>query len=126
MIKNHANTKTRNRHSRRIPITSKFSPADLEAVQPKATAAGKTLSTYLRDSALSSTVQTSIKIPAINAEQWRELSKVTANLNQLAHRCHIGQEHPGSRQAQATLDALTQTLAEVRTALLGGSDGGAK
>lgn len=124
MIKNHANTAKGNRFSRRIPITSKFSPADLEAVQPKATAAGKTLNTYLRDSALGSTVQTSAKIPAINAEQWRELSKATANLNQLAHRCHVGQEHPGSRQAQTTLDTLTQTLAQVRAALLGDIDGG--
>lgn len=124
MKKNHTNINGGNRFSRCIPITSKFSPADLEAVQPKATAAGKTLSTYLRDSALSSTVQPTATIPAINAEQWRELSKATANLNQLAHRCHIGQEHPGSRQAQATLDALTKTLAQIRAALLGECQGG--
>lgn len=124
MKKNHTNINGGNRFSRRIPITSKFSPADLEAVQPKAKAAGKTLSTYLRDSALDSTVQPRATIPAINAEQWRELSKATANLNQLVHRCHIGQEHPASRQAQVTLDALIQTLAQIRAALLGERQGG--
>lgn len=118
------NTKPANRFSRRIAITSKFSPADLEAVAPKATAAGKTLSTYLRDSALSSKVQSHTPIPAICQEQWRELSKVTSNLNQLAHRCNVGQEHPASPQAQATLDALTQILAQVRAALLGDNEGG--
>lgn len=124
MINYHANIKEGNRFSRRIPVTTKFSSADLETVLSKAKAAGKTLSAYLRDSALSSTVQTSAKIPPINSEQWRELSKVAANLNQLAHRCNTGHEHPDSRQARATLDALLKILAQIRAALLGGSDGG--
>ena len=105
-------------------MTSKLSPADLEAVQPKATAAGKTLSTYLRDAALGSTVQASSVIPSICQDQWRELSKAASNLNQLAHRCHTGGDHPGSARAQATLDELSQLLSQVRSALLGGEAGG--
>jgi hypothetical protein len=113
-----------NFYSRRIPVTSKLSPADLEVVQPKATAAGKTLSTYLRDSALGSTVQASAVIPAVNQEQWRELSKAAANLNQLTHRCHTGEDYPASARAQATLDELSQVLSQIRSTLIGGKAGG--
>ncbi len=110
--------------ARNIPITCKLSAADLAVISRKATAAGKTHSTFLRDAALASHVQVSPAIPAINRDQWRELSKVASNLNQLTHLCHI--DGIGSRAVGvlALLERLRPQLADIRADLLRQEKGG--
>lgn len=109
--------------SRTIPVTCKLSPADLAVLEPKASKAGKTMSSFLREAGLSSTVQPVTVLPTVNRDQWRELSKVAANLNQLAHHCNLGMDDPRTDKALALMETMQGQLAEVRSSLLGHKKG---
>lgn len=109
--------------SRTIPVTCKLSPADLMVLEPKAKSVGKTMSSFLREAGLGSTVQAVTVLPTINRDQWRELSRSAANLNQLAHHCHLGTDDPRTEKALALLDTMQTQLADIRSALLGKTKG---
>jgi uncharacterized protein (DUF1778 family) len=105
--------------SRILPITCKVSSKDLSAIQAKASVAGKTLSRFMRDSALNSEVTPTQNIPAINEEQWQQLSRVASNLNQLTFLCHTQEKTPLSKEVISDIAATRNLLHEVREALLG-------
>ena len=76
---------------------------------------GMTPAQWLREAALSRCLP-SPPVPAANRQQYAELARLSANLNQLAHGANIGQN-------VAVNDALLQRLAgevsRLRLALLG-------
>lgn len=68
-----------------IRIQPSFTFAEFAAVEEKAEALGVEVSEWLRISALGETVKT---VPAINRIAYAELSRLAANLNQLAAKAN--------------------------------------
>ena len=100
-------------------VNARLSSAELATLTAKAEQMGMTPAQWLREAALSRRLP-SPPVPAINREQYAELARLSANLNQLAHGANIGQN-------VAVNDALLQRLAgevsRLRLALLGGGGG---
>lgn len=96
-------------------IGVRVSAEEYAALRAKAAQMGMTPAQWLREAALSRRLP-SPPVPAINREQYAELARLSANLNQLAHGANIGQN-------VAVNDALLQRLAgevsRLRLALLG-------
>ena len=74
-----------------------------------------TAAQWLREAALSRRLP-SPPAPEINREQYAELARLSANLNQLAHAANSGQPIIVS---DAILQALTAEVKRLRLALLG-------
>lgn len=71
-------------------------------------------SAYMREATLNSVPKV---IPEINREQWVELSRIGANLNQIAHEFNIGRYDIG------LADIISESLGvlkDVRASLIGG------
>lgn len=96
-------------------IGVRVSAEEYAALRAKAEQMGMTPAQWLREAALSRRLP-SPPVPPINREQYAELARLAANLNQLAHGANIGQN-------VAVNDALLQRLAgevsRLRLALLG-------
>ena len=96
-------------------IGVRVSAEEYAALRAKAAQMGMTPAQWLREAALSRRLP-SPPVPAINREQYAELARLSANLNQLAHAANIGQN-------VAVNDALLQRLAgevsRLRLALIG-------
>lgn len=106
-------------YSRTLPLTCKVSSNDLDKIQAKVKETGKSLSQFLRDSALCAKVVPAQAIPGINEDQWQELSRVASNLNQLTFLCHTQEQTPLSKEVISSLAETGNILHEVRQALLG-------
>lgn len=100
-------------------IGVRVSAEEYAALRAKAEQMGMTPAQWLREAALSRRLP-SPPVPAINREQYAELARLSANLNQLAHAANIGQN-------VAVNDALLQRLAgevsRLRLALIGAGGG---
>ena len=96
-------------------IGVRVSAEEYAALRAKAEQMGMTPAQWLREAALSRRLP-SPPVPAANRQQYAELARLSANLNQLAHGANIGQN-------VAVNDALLQRLAgevsRLRLALLG-------
>jgi hypothetical protein len=96
-------------------IGVRVSADEYAALRAKAEQMGMTPAQWLREAALSRRLP-SPPVPAANRQQYAELARLSANLNQLAHGANIGQN-------VAVNDALLQRLAgevsRLRLALLG-------
>lgn len=96
-------------------IGVRVSAEEYAALRAKAEQMGMTPAQWLREAALSRRLP-SPPVPPINREQYAELARLAANLNQLAHGANIGQN-------VAVNDALLQRVAgevsRLRLALLG-------
>lgn len=96
-------------------VNARLSSAELATLTAKAEQMGMTPAQWLREAALSRRLP-SPPVPAANRQQYAELARLSANLNQLAHGANIGQN-------VAVNDALLQRLAgevsRLRLALLG-------
>ena len=88
-----------------------IAPAERSLIAAKANSAGLGLSTFVRRAALAQRIAA---VPIIPAQQWTELSKVAANLNQIAHAINSG--NANGVQADAIED-LTELLRAVRLSL---------
>ena len=102
---------------RDVTIGVRVAPAELAALTAKAEQMSMTPAQWLREAALSRRLP-SPPVPAVNREQYAELARLSANLNQLAKLANGG-------QSVTVPDALLQRLAEevgrLRLALLGAS-----
>lgn len=100
-------------------IGVRVSPAEEEALKAKAEKMGMTPAQWLREAALSRRLP-SPPVPPINREQYAELARLAANLNQLTRLANEG-------RPVTVDDALLQRLAgevgRLRLALIG-VDGG--
>lgn len=100
-------------------IGVRVSDAEYAALREKAARMGMTPAQWLREAALSRRLP-SPPVPPINREQYAELARLAANLNQLTHGANIGQN-------VAVNDALLQRLAgevsRLRLALIGAGGG---
>lgn len=74
---------------RDVTIGVRVSPAELEALTAKAQQMGMTPAHWLRDAALSRRLPAP-PVPAINREEYADLARLAANLNQLARAANEG------------------------------------
>jgi len=102
------------REKLRGQLTIYVTGAEREEIDRKATAAGLGLSAYIRDAALGHRVQA---VPSGNVEHWRELARVGANLNQIAHAINAGKANGVDID---TIQALAEQVRLLRLDLTGG------
>jgi hypothetical protein len=100
-----------------VTLSTKIGLDDAAALKERARLAGVTVSTFLREAALTGQVQPHTPIPQINQEQWADLARVGGNLNQVATHLHGG--GPVDARVAATIDECRAVLSTVRAAILG-------
>lgn len=96
-------------------IGVRVSPSEFETLRTKAVQMGMTPAQFLRNAALTRRLPAP-PVPAINIEQYAELARLAANLNQLARHANVG------RMVNVNTELLESATAEVqrlRLALLG-------
>ena len=98
-------------------IGVRVSADEYAALRAKAEQMGMTPAQWLREAALSRRLP-SPPVPAINREQYAELARLSANLNQLARLTHSG-EPVTVTVADALLQRLAGEVGRLRLALLG-------
>lgn len=91
--------------------------AERATIRDKATAAGLSVSAFIRRAALG---QRCNAVPAIAADQWAKLGRMAANLNQIAK--HLNEGEPFSAADAISIDELRFHLADIRMALTGRDD----
>lgn len=100
---------------RAFTIGVRVSPTEYEELKTKAAQMGMLPAKWLREAALSRRLPTP-PVPQINREQYAELARLSANINQLAHAINSGKPITVS-------DSLLQKTAEecrrLRLSLLG-------
>lgn len=101
---------------RRHPFSGlRLSVRERNSIRARSAEAGMSVSSFIRQSALSATVRAA---PAVSIRQWSELAPLASNLNQIAHRLNAGGQNVltlADRQAIAGLDDL---LREIRLRLV--------
>lgn len=100
--------------ARRTRIECYLTTAERSAIESKSRRVGLSVSVFLREAALGKRL---VALPSVNIDQWQELSKTTANLNQIARRLNMGL-HPDL--PPALLDTLAAQVQALRQDLLGG------
>lgn len=88
--------------------------AEMERIRSNASAAGLPMSTFVRRSALGQSIRPAPS--SVSLERWRELAPLAANLNQIAHACHLGLAPP---DVAPTVAALAEQVRQLRLELLG-------
>ena len=105
------------RNSRLLTVSTKVSLADLAVLEEKATLAGLTKSSYVRQAAVAGQVQPRTVIPEINRQDWGELGRLANNVNQIATRLNRGETIDA--KDFAVLAEISRVLGQIRAAILG-------
>jgi hypothetical protein len=101
---------------RRRPFSGiRLSDRELNSVRDRAAEAGLSISSFIRQAALSSTVRAA---PAVSIRQWSELAPLASNLNQIAHRLNADGQDRLTLSDRETIVALDDLLREIRLRLL--------
>ena len=101
-------------------IGVRVSAAEYAALRTKAEQMGLSPATWLREAALSRRLP-SPPVPPVNREQYAELARLAANLNQLARSANSGRP---VTVTDALLHGLAAEVGRLRLALLGTGAGG--
>lgn len=100
---------------RRQPFSGlRLSVRELNSIRDRAAEAGLSVSEFIRQSSLSSTVRAA---PIVAVRQWSELAPLASNLNQLAHHLNAGQQDSLTPSDRQTVSALEDLLREIRLRL---------
>lgn len=101
---------------RRQPFSGlRLSIRERNSIQDRAAEAGLSVSSFIRQSSLSSTVRAA---PVVSIRQWSELAPLASNLNQIAHHLNAGQQDGLTLSDRQTISALEDLLREIRLRLL--------
>jgi hypothetical protein len=106
-------------HSHVLPLTAKFALNDYERVRADAATHGLPVSSYIRQKALSGTVQPPVVISPICQEQWHQLALVGTNLNRLLYLLNSGVVGPELADLRPTVEEAHSVLRAVRSQLIG-------
>lgn len=101
-------------------IGVRVSAAEYAALRVKAEQMGMSPAQWLREAALSRRLP-SPPVPPVNREQYAELARLAANLNQLARASNSGR---AVTVTDALLNGLAAEVRRLRLALLGTATGG--
>lgn len=99
-------------HLRSIRVTVRLTPAEHSQLRLLASLHQMRACSYLRDAALSRPLPE--PRPSINDAAYRELCRISSNLNQLTHLAHAGQPYLGIFSA---IRSLSDNLASIKEAL---------
>lgn len=101
---------------RREPFSGlRLSPRELNSIRARAEEAGLTVSEFIRQSALSSTVRVA---PTVSIRQWSDLAPLASNLNQIAHHLNAAPHDRLTLDDRQAIAALGVLLREIRLRLL--------
>jgi len=100
---------------REVTIGVRVSPSEFEALKVKADAMCVTSAHWLRQAALSRRLPAP-PVPAINREEYANLARLSANLNQLARAANEGRNVVIS---DSLIESLRTEVNQLRLALLG-------
>lgn len=100
---------------RATTIGVRVSPSEYETIKAKAEQMGMTPAQWLRDAAIKRRLP-SPPVPAINREQYAELARLAANLNQLTRLANEGRS---VTVADALLQRVANEVGQLRLALIG-------
>ena len=103
---------------RNVTIGVRVTPAEHATLRAKAETLGMTPAQWLRQAGLTRRLPPP-PVPAINREEYAELARLSANLNQLARLANSGQ---AVVVADALLERLVSEISRLRQALLGLAD----
>jgi hypothetical protein len=101
------------KRSRRVTVFVR-----LEELDKLADRAGGTelIPSFLRAAGLGKSAPRRLVVPVLNQQAWSDLARVSANLNQIAHRLHLAELEAGPGPE---LDEISQALTDFRRRLLG-------
>lgn len=101
------------KRSRRVTVFVR-----LEELDKLADRAGGTelIPSFLRAAGLGKSAPRRLMVPVLNQQAWSDLARVSANLNQIAHRLHLAGLEAGPAPE---VEEISQALAEFRRRLLG-------
>lgn len=102
--------------TRTVRIGTRFTPREDSLLRERARALGIPVSELLRQTALGRAVTARLQPDPIAADQWVELGRLAANLNQLQRAINRGQ---AEGVPAALVEDLRRMLHEVRQALVG-------
>lgn len=101
---------------RRRPFSGlRLSPRELNSIRDRAKEADLSVSEFIRQSALSSSVRAA---PSISIRQWSDLAPLSSNLNQIARRLNAGEQDRLTSSDRETIAALDDLLRQIRLRLL--------
>jgi len=100
-----------------VTLSTKVDVDGAAALRERARQAGVTVSTFLREAALTGQIQPHTPIPQINQDQWADLARIGGNLNQVA--THLNSGGPADAKIPTAIDECRALLSTVRAALLG-------
>lgn len=101
---------------RRQPFSGlRLSARELNSIRDRASEAGLSVSAFIREAALSTTVRAA---PTVPVQQWSELAPLAANLNQIAYQLNAGHKDCLTSSDRQTVTALADLLREIRLRLL--------
>ncbi len=98
-------------------VSSRLSAAELAMLDERRAAFRMRRGEYLRAAALQRDLPPTI--PAINREQWAELARLAANLNQIARALNMGDRPHDCAGLHDQIAECLRVLAMVRGALIG-------
>lgn len=99
-------------------VSVRLSDAELAVLDERRELVRMRRGEYLRAAALHRLPQV---VPAINRQQWAELARLAANLNQIARAVAVNAGLPAD--VQACLTECREVLVQVRNALVGINEG---
>jgi len=99
-------------------VNARLTADELSTLNQKAALLGIPPAQFLRDAALKRRLPPP-PVPAINRQQYAELARLSANLNQLAHAANRGQPVTVS---DALLRQVAEEVAQLRLALIKAGD----
>lgn len=101
---------------RRLPFSGlRLSLRELNSIRDRAAEAGLSVSEFIRQSALSSSVRAA---PTIAIRQWSDLAPLASNLNQIAHRLNAGEQDRLTSSDRELISDLADLLRQIRLHLL--------
>ena len=106
---------TKNEHEKRSTTlpTIRVTPAERVLIEDKATAAGFTITDFVRTAALFEKVTP--RKTKLEAALIVELNRVGVNVNQIAHAANVGRIRPAL--LQTSLDELRELMAKIDAAI---------
>lgn len=98
----------------RVKAECYFSPTEKQIVEAKAQQSGLAFSAFIREAALGAKITA---LPSANIQLWQELSRTTANLNQIAKHLNEGKL---PHLDPSLLQEIGQQVRALRLDLMGG------
>ena len=110
-----------NTFAKQVTVSTRVTISDSLQLARRAKEAGLSKSAFVRQAALTGTIQPQAEIHQINEQHWQALAGMGANLNQLA--AHLNAGGYSADGQPGLLEECRRLLADVRASLIGAEGG---